>query len=103
MLQHCALITAVDMWEGMCATLVANQQRVALREVACSLGAWCNTHQTAIGILPRDQLEAEIRRVFKTLKGKRWIVCTSHFVQNHCSIDDLEFAFDLIYKLAREK
>ena len=58
--------------------------------------------QTAIGILPQDQLEAEIRRVFKTLKGKRWIACTSHFVQDHCSIEDLEFAFDLIYKLARE-
>ena len=58
--------------------------------------------QTAIGILPRDQLEAEIRRVFATLRGKRWIACTSHFVQDHCSIEDLEFAFDLIYKLARE-
>ncbi|MBE6668760.1 MAG: hypothetical protein E7601_00990 [Ruminococcaceae bacterium] len=58
--------------------------------------------QSAIGILPRKQLEAEIRRVFSVLKGKRWIVCTSHFVQNHCSMDDLEFAYDLIYKLARE-
>lgn len=58
--------------------------------------------QSAIGILPRCELEAEIRRVFNTLKGKRWICCTSHFVQDHCSMDDLEFAFDLIYKLARE-
>jgi len=58
--------------------------------------------QSAIGILPQDKLEAEIRRVFSTLKGKRWICCTSHFVQDHCSIDDLEFAFDLIFRLARE-
>lgn len=58
--------------------------------------------QTAIGILPREQLEAEIRRVFGKLRGKRWMCCTSHFVQDHCSIDDLTFAFDLIYKLARE-
>jgi uroporphyrinogen decarboxylase len=58
--------------------------------------------QTAIGILPQDKLETEIRRVFSTLKGKRWVACTSHFVQDHCTIDDLEFAFDLIYKLARE-
>lgn len=58
--------------------------------------------QTAIGILPRDQLESEIRRVFGKLRGKRWVTCTSHFVQDHCSMDDLEFAFDLIYKLARE-
>lgn len=58
--------------------------------------------QSAIGLLPRAELEREIRRVFKLLKGKRWICCTTHFVQDHCSIEDLEFAFDLIYKLARE-
>lgn len=58
--------------------------------------------QTALGILPRDQLEAEIRRVFSLLKGKRWVCCTTHFVQDHCSMEDLVFAFDLIYKLARE-
>lgn len=58
--------------------------------------------QTALGILPRPQLEAEIRRVFQLLRNKRWICCTSHFVQNHCSMEDLIFAFDLIYRLARE-
>ena len=58
--------------------------------------------QSAIGILPREELEQEIRRVFRTLKGKRWICCTSHFIQEHCSLEDLEFAYDLIYKLARE-
>ncbi len=58
--------------------------------------------QSAIGILPRAELEREIRRVFGTLMGKRWICCTSHFVQSHCSMEDLEFAYDLIYKLARE-
>lgn len=57
--------------------------------------------QSAIGILPRDELEKEIRRVFGKLRGKRWICCTSHFVQDHCSMEDLEFAYDLIYKLAR--
>lgn len=58
--------------------------------------------QSAIGLLPREELEKEIRRVFGILKGKRWVCCTSHFVQDHCSMDDLEFAYDLIYKLARE-
>jgi uroporphyrinogen decarboxylase len=58
--------------------------------------------QYAIGLMPRDELEVEIRRVFGKLRGKRWLVCTTHFVQNHCSIEDLEFAYDLIYKLARE-
>ena len=58
--------------------------------------------QSALGILPRDRLEQEIRRVFAKLRGKRWICCTTHFVQNHCTIEDLEFAYDLIYQLARE-
>ena len=58
--------------------------------------------QSAIGILPQPELEAEIRRVFANLKGKRWICCTSHFVQDHCTMEDLTFAYDLIYKLARE-
>ncbi|MGN1347177.1 MAG: uroporphyrinogen decarboxylase family protein [Eubacteriales bacterium] len=59
--------------------------------------------QSAIGLLPRDELEAEIRRVFHRLKGKRWICCTTHYVQSHCSIADLTFAYDLIYRLAREE
>lgn len=58
--------------------------------------------QSALGIMNREDLEKEIRRVFGLLKGKRWICCTSHFVQKHCSIEDLIFAYDLIYKLARE-
>lgn len=58
--------------------------------------------QSALGILPREKLEAEIRRVFALLRGKRWICCTTHYVQNHCSVEDLEFAYDLIYQLARE-
>ena len=58
--------------------------------------------QSAIGLLPRDRLEEEIRRVFGLLRGRRWICCTTHFVQNHCSIEDLTFAYDLIYRLARE-
>ncbi|MCR5040791.1 MAG: hypothetical protein K6C36_01680 [Clostridia bacterium] len=58
--------------------------------------------QTALGLLDRQALEAEIRRVFGLLRGKRWICCTTHFVQKHCSTEDLAFAYDLIYALARE-
>lgn len=57
--------------------------------------------QTSIGLVPKDRLEADIRRVFSLLKNKRWICCTTHFVQKHCSVEDLTFAFDLIYRLAR--
>lgn len=58
--------------------------------------------QSALGIMKRDELEADIKRVFSLLKGKRWICCTSHFVQNHCTTEDLEFAYELIYRLSRE-
>jgi len=58
--------------------------------------------QTVLGFGDFERLEHEIRRVFSILKGRRWICCTTHFVQAHCSIKELEFAFDLIYRLARE-
>jgi uroporphyrinogen decarboxylase len=58
--------------------------------------------QSALGILPREQLDEEIHRVFSLLRNRRWICCTTHFVQNHCSMEDLTFAFDRIYELARQ-
>ena len=63
------------------------------------LGGLCV--QTTLGFGDFERLESEIRRVFGLLRGKRWVCCTTHFVQNHCSIEELEFAFDLVYKLAR--
>lgn len=70
------------------------------RDTFAILGGICI--QTVLGLVPQDELEREIRRVFGLLRGRRWICCTTHFVQNHCSIADLAFAYDLIYKLARE-
>lgn len=58
--------------------------------------------QSTLGFGDYKRLESEIRRVFKLLRGKRWICCTTHYVQKHCTIDELKFAYDLIYKLARE-
>ena len=57
--------------------------------------------QTLLGFGDYDRLEKEIRRVFGLLQGKRWICCTTHFVQDHCSLEELEFAYDRIVKLAR--
>ncbi|HBQ64314.1 MAG TPA: hypothetical protein DD727_05215 [Clostridiales bacterium] len=64
------------------------------------LGGLCI--QTTIGFGDFRRLENEIRRVFSLLKGKRWMFCTTHFVQKHCSIEELTFAYDLAVKLARE-
>jgi acetylornithine deacetylase/succinyl-diaminopimelate desuccinylase-like protein len=30
------------------------------------------------------------------------MLCTSHAVQEHCSIEELTFAYDTIYRLIRE-
>ncbi|MCL2342666.1 MAG: uroporphyrinogen decarboxylase family protein [Firmicutes bacterium] len=64
------------------------------------LGGLCI--QTTLGFGDYTRLENEIRRVFALLKGKRWMFCTTHFVQDHCSVDELVFAYDLAVKLARE-
>ena len=58
--------------------------------------------QTTLGFQNYERLEREIRRVFGLLRGKRWVLCTTHFVQSHCTLDELAFAYDLCYKLARE-
>lgn len=70
------------------------------RDKFAILGGICV--QTALGMLSREDLEKEIRRVFGKMRGERWIVCTTHFVTKLCSVEDLEFAYDLIYRLARE-
>ena len=59
--------------------------------------------QTTIGLLLQDKLQKEIHCGFLTLKGKLRVCCTSHFVQKHYSLENLEFTSDLICFLAREK
>ena len=58
--------------------------------------------QTAIGFGNPVRLENEIRRLFSLLKNKRWVFCTTHYVQQHCSMEELEFAFDLALELAKK-
>ncbi len=70
-------------------------------ELYAILGGICV--QTTLGFGNTERLESEIRRIFGLLKDKRWICCTTHFVQDHCSIPELAFAYDLIYKLSREQ
>lgn len=63
------------------------------------LGGLCV--QSTLGFNDYGKLERDIRRVFNALKGKRWICCTTHFVQDHCSFEELEFAYDLIAELRK--
>ena len=30
------------------------------------------------------------------------LFCTTHFVQDHCTIEELTFAYDVVYELVRD-
>ena len=40
--------------------------------------------------------------VLHTFRDRGLLLCPSHFVQDHCSIEELTFAYDLIYDLVRK-
>ena len=58
--------------------------------------------QTTIGFGNYDRLKADIERVVGLFKAGGMLLCTSHFVQEHCSIEELRFAYDLIYDRIRK-
>jgi len=57
--------------------------------------------QTTIGFGKLDVLRAEIERVMRLFADGGLLFCTTHFVQDHCSIEELTFAFDTAYDLCR--
>jgi uroporphyrinogen decarboxylase len=58
--------------------------------------------QTTIGFGDYDRLRSEIERILRTFAGGGLLFCTSHYVQDHCTIEELTFAYDLAYDLVRE-
>ncbi len=58
--------------------------------------------QRTIGFGDYEKLERDIERVVRTFCDGGLLLCTSHFVQDHCSIEELQFAFDTAYRLIRE-
>ena len=58
--------------------------------------------QTTIGFGDYDRLKADIEHLVQTVRERGLLLCTSHFVQDHCSIEELTFAYDLIYDLIRK-
>ncbi|MBT3381057.1 MAG: hypothetical protein HN742_10570 [Lentisphaerae bacterium] len=57
--------------------------------------------QTTIGFGNLDHLRSEIERVMRLFADGGLLFCTTHYVQDHCSMDELEVAFDTAYELAR--
>jgi uroporphyrinogen decarboxylase len=58
--------------------------------------------QTTIGFGDYERLQGEIERVLTMFKGGGLLYCTTHFIQDHCTIEELVFAYDLIHKLVRD-
>jgi len=57
--------------------------------------------QTTIGFGRLDFLRSEIERVMRIGADGGLMFCTTHFVQDHCSIEELVMAYDLAFDLAR--
>jgi len=57
--------------------------------------------QTTLGFGRLDALRGEIRRVLGMFRDGGLLYCTTHFVQEHCTVDELVFAYDLIYETVR--
>lgn len=57
--------------------------------------------QSTLGFGDIERLSSEISRVFSLLKSRRFICCTTHFVQEHCSVEELVAAYDLISELRK--
>ena len=58
--------------------------------------------QTTIGFGKLDFLRSEIERVLTLFRDGGLLYCTSHFIQDHCSIDELTFAYDAIHRKVRD-
>jgi uroporphyrinogen decarboxylase len=59
--------------------------------------------QAVIGFGKYDLLEKEIKKVIDMFRDGGLIFCTTHMVQPHCSIEELEYAYDLIYEYIRKQ
>jgi uroporphyrinogen decarboxylase len=59
--------------------------------------------QTTIGFGNYDRLRGEIDRLIDMFRDGGLLFCTTHFVQDHCSIEELTFAFDYIHKGVRRR
>lgn len=58
--------------------------------------------QTTIGFGQIDKLKSEIERVLRMFADGGMLFCTTHYVQDHCSIEELRTAFDTAYTLCRD-
>jgi len=59
--------------------------------------------QTTIGFGDLNRIRREVGSLIDRFRSGGLILCTTHFVQDHCTIDELEKAFDFVYEKVRER
>lgn len=59
--------------------------------------------QTTIGFNNLPKLKSDIERVIRMFADGALLFCTTHFVQDHCTIEELTFAYDLVVDLVRKQ
>lgn len=55
--------------------------------------------QTTLGFDNRDRLRGELKRVIDMFRDGGLILCTTHAVQEHCSIDELVYCYETVREL----
>ncbi|TVR52786.1 MAG: hypothetical protein EA426_18525 [Spirochaetaceae bacterium] len=58
--------------------------------------------QTTIGFGNLDRVIDEVGALIDRYRDGRLILCTTHFIQDHCGIDELVGAFEFIYEKVRQ-
>lgn len=58
--------------------------------------------QTVLGFKDYFKVQLEIDRVLNLFKDGGLLFCTTHFVQPHCEMEELCFAYDYLYHRVRE-
>ncbi len=57
--------------------------------------------QTTLGFGDIDRFRRDIGALIERFQTGGLILCTTHFVQDHCSIDELEASFDFVFEEVR--
>ena len=58
--------------------------------------------QTTLGFGRTDDVKEEIDTVLRVFNVRGLLLCTSHFVQDHCSLEELVDTYDYIYSAVRK-
>ena len=58
--------------------------------------------QTAVGFGKIDFLKSEIDRILALFPDKRILLNTTHFIQDHCTMEELRWMSDYVYEKIRE-